>query len=111
MATRLIWCGSSSIGSTPAPGNWPPGTNLYTVAVDGSRLRQLTNVGPDHYVLGGSFSPDGSSIVFATDSGGTANPLGKTFADVFTMRLDGTGLAPVTRTANLDGWPTWGPTT
>jgi Tol biopolymer transport system component len=93
----------------PGAGELAPGTNLYTVAVDGSRLRQLTNVGPYHYVLAGSFSPDGSSIVFATDSGGTANPLGKTFADIFTIRIDGTSLTPVTRTANLDGWPTWGP--
>lgn len=31
------------------------------------------------------------------------------FADIFTTRIDGTNLTPVTRTPNLDGWPTWGP--
>ena len=55
-----------------------------------------------------SFSPDGASIVFATDEGGTPNPRGGTFADVFTMQL-GTNLKhPVTRSENLDGWPNWG---
>jgi acylaminoacyl-peptidase len=85
-----------------------PGTNLYTIGVDGSGLRRVTNVGSYHYVLAGSFSPDGASIVFATDEDGTLNPRGNTFADIFTMRLGTGAAAPVTRTANLDGWPTWG---
>ena len=85
-----------------------PGTNLYTVRPDGSQLRQVTHVAADHYVLGGFFSPDGTSIVFATDEGATPNPRGGTFADVFTMQL-GTGkLTQVTRAPNLDGWPSWG---
>jgi Tol biopolymer transport system component len=62
-------------------------------------------------VLNGSFSPDGKSIVFATDEDATANPRGGTFADVFTMRLDSGALTHVTHAANLDGWPSWGATT
>jgi hypothetical protein len=54
--------------------------------------------------------PDGTSIVYATDSEATANLRApRPFADIFTTRIDGTNLTPVTRTANLDGWPTWGP--
>ena len=86
-----------------------PGPNLYTIGVNGTGLRRVTNVSASHAALPGAFSPDGTSIIFATDSGATANPLGRTFADVFTMRTDGTNLTPVTRTANLDGWPAWGP--
>jgi Tol biopolymer transport system component len=87
-----------------------PGTNLYTIGVNGTGLRRVTNVGASHYALAGSFSPDGTSIVFATDSQATANPRApQPFADVFTTRIDGTNLTPITRTANLDGWPTWGP--
>ena len=85
-----------------------PGTNLYTIGVDGTGMRRVTTVGSSHYVLAGSFSPDGASIVFATDEDGTPNPRGGTFADVFTMQR-GTNLQhPVTRSANLDGWPSWG---
>jgi Tol biopolymer transport system component len=93
----------------PAAGELTPGTNLYTIGVRGAGLRRITNVGADHYVLAGSFSPDGTSIVFATDSDVTANPSApRPFADVYTMRTDGTNLKPATRTPNLDGWPTWG---
>ena len=86
-----------------------PGTDLYSVAADGSHLVQLTHVGAYHYVLAGAFSPDGKSIVYATDAGAAPNPLGRTFADVFTLRLGAKHPLPVTRTANLDGWPSWGP--
>ena len=85
-----------------------PGTNLYTISVDGTDLRRVTSVGGTHYVLAGSFSPDGTSITFATDENGTPNPRGGTFADVFTMQLGTNVQHPVTRSANLDGWPTWG---
>jgi Tol biopolymer transport system component len=77
--------------------------------VSRSGLRRVTNVGSNHYVLAGSFSPDGTSIVFATDAEAAANPnAAQPFADVFTMRINGTNLKPATRTPNLDGWPTWG---
>lgn len=85
-----------------------PGTNLYTVAVDGTHLHRITNVGSYHYVIAGSFSPDGTSIVYATDANATGNPRGGTFADIFTLRIGTTAAQPVTRTANLDGWPSWG---
>jgi Tol biopolymer transport system component len=92
-----------------AGGELAPGSNLYAIGVDGSGLRRVTDLGGNHYVLAGSFSSDGTSIVFATDRSGAPNPRGGRFADVFTMRL-GTDLqVPVTRTANLDGWPSWGP--
>ena len=85
-----------------------PGSNLYTISADGTDLRRVTNVGPSHYVLAGAFSPDGRSIVYATDRASTPNPHGGTFADVFTMRLGKHPPKPVNRSANLDGWPTWG---
>jgi Tol biopolymer transport system component len=94
--------------SMPTVGELTPGSNLYTVAVDGTHLRRRTNVGAYHYVLAGSFSPDGRSIVFATDAGATPNPRGGTFADIFTLRLDGGSPQPVTHSVNLDGWPSWG---
>jgi Tol biopolymer transport system component len=92
----------------PGASELTPGSNLYTVDVKTAGLRRVTNVGAGHYVLGGSFSPDGASIVFATDYNGTPDPLGGTFADVVTMRLGTDSPVPVTRSANLDGWPSWG---
>jgi TolB protein len=89
-------------------GELTPGTNLYTVRADGTGLRRLTKVGASHYVLSGSYSPDGKSVVFATDKGATSDPKGGTFADIVTLRLGGGKLTYVTHTANLDGWPTWG---
>jgi Tol biopolymer transport system component len=89
-------------------GELTPGTNLYAVRADGTKLERLTDVGSYHYVLSGSYSPDGQSIVFATDSGATFNPNGNTFADVVTMRLGAGKLTYVTHAANLDGWPSWG---
>jgi Tol biopolymer transport system component len=92
----------------PGASELTPGTNLYTIGVDGTGMRRVTNVGSGHYVLAGSFSPDGTSIVYATDNDATPNPGGGTFADVFTMQLGTTLQHPVTRAANLDGWPSWG---
>ena len=92
----------------PGASELTPGTNLYTIGVDGTGMRRVTNVGSDHYVLAGSFSPDGASIVFATDKDATPNPRGGTFADVVTMQLGTNVSHPVTRSANLDGWPSWG---
>jgi Tol biopolymer transport system component len=92
----------------PAAGELSPGSELYTVNVDGSHVRRITNVGPNHYVLAGSFSPDGNAIVYATDSNATPNPRGNTFADIVTKRLTGQPTTLLTHAANLDGWPTWG---
>jgi Tol biopolymer transport system component len=94
--------------SMPTVGELTPGSNIYTVAKDGTHLRRRTNVGAYHYVIAGSFSPDGRSIVFATDANATPNPRGGTFADIFTLRLDGGNPQPVTHSVNLDGWPSWG---
>jgi Tol biopolymer transport system component len=85
-----------------------PGTNLYTVHPDGGALQRLTQVTPSHYVLSGTYSPDGTAVVFATDEDGTPNPRGGTFAEVVTMKLTDRLTAHVTGSPNLDGWPSWG---
>jgi TolB protein len=82
--------------------------NLWTVRPDGSGLTQLTFVddGVTNY-LGSSFSPDGTMIVFGrrpATGGPDANA-----ADVFVMRLDGTGEQAVTSTLAYDSYPDWGP--
>jgi TolB protein len=89
------------------------GGNLYTIRPDGARLRQLTHFSP--YPTGpgdlraGSFSPDGSSILFATTHGAFEDPPGNNAPDVFVMSADGTDVRPVTRTREWDLDPDWGP--
>lgn len=94
--------------NAPADNNLAPGTNLYSIRPDGTDLRRLTNVGASHYVLAGSYSPDGKAIVYATDLDATPKPVGNEFPDIVTQPLGGGPVTRITHSANLDGWPTWG---
>ena len=94
--------------STKPTGSLSPGTNLFTVGGDGEHLQQVTHIPEANYVSEGSYSPDGSSIVFATDVRATPNPRGGTFADIYTAMLGSDTFTAVTRTANLELNPAWG---
>ena len=76
-------------------------SNLFTVALDGTGLKQITHVPPTKRLYSAGFSPDGTSITFGMQ--GTEGE-----ADVFTMRLDGSGLSQVTHTPLGDSAPDWG---
>jgi Tol biopolymer transport system component len=80
--------------------------NLYTVATNGTGLRQLTHArGGKVQYLSATFSPDGNWIAVAQTPG-----LGKQAnADVFVMRADGTRVRNVTRSAIWDSGVDWGP--
>jgi TolB protein len=90
----------------------PRGGDIYTVRPDGTGLRRLTHVPPRTTNLDlGSFSPNGKWIVFATTAGTTPKrTFPKNGSDIFRMRIDGTGLARVTRTKTDEFSPTWGRT-
>ena len=81
------------------------GGNLYTINPDGTGLRQLTHFASSNRVVMGSYSPDGTSIVFETNVGA----FGPGLTDVFEMNVDGTGLRQITRTRNFEGAADWGP--
>jgi TolB protein len=69
--------------------------NLYTIAPDGAGMQQLTNYPAPTAVFLGSFSPDGKWVTFAKS------------ADVWVMRVDGTGARQVSR--DVSAWaPDWG---
>jgi TolB protein len=77
--------------------------NLFSIHPDGTGLRQVTHAAPQTKIYSASFSPDGSAITFGK-TGVNAQ------ADVWRTNLDGSALAPVTRTAAWDSAPDWGPT-
>lgn len=74
---------------------------LYVIRPDGKGVRQLTRFKEGTWIGSASFSPDGKSITFAKAGRGGA-------ADVFVMRIDGSGIRPVTRTVLWDSAPDWG---
>jgi TolB protein len=78
--------------------------NLWTIAPDGTGLQQITRAAPQTKIYSASFSPDGTAISFGmTGANGQA--------DVWRINLDGSALAPVTRTPRWDSAPDWGPAT
>jgi TolB protein len=77
--------------------------NLFTIHPDGTGLRQVTRLAPTTKLYSASFSPDGTAITF-----GMTGVDGQ--ADVWTMRTDGSGVTPVTRSPQWDSAPDWGGT-
>jgi TolB protein len=75
--------------------------DIYTIRPDGTELRRLTNLSPAHRVLLGSYSPNGRSIVLATDA--TAG-----VPDIHLMDADGTNLRRVTNSNSAEDSPDWG---
>jgi TolB protein len=80
------------------PGAGP--TELSLIHPDGRGLRHLKT--PEDDVLSAGFSPDGEWLAFA------APGVGGTY-DVWAMRVDGSDMHPITRTASWDSAPDWGP--
>lgn len=71
--------------------NYPQGAELYTAALDGSKLQRLTN--NQYYDAEVSVSPNGQSILFTRQIEG--------HLDLWRMRADGTGEQQVTQ---RDDW-------
>jgi TolB protein len=76
--------------------------NIWSIHPDGTGLRQITHAAPQTKIYSASFSPDGTAITFGMTGVNDQ-------ADVWRINLDGTGEAPVTRTALWDSAPDWGP--
>ena len=73
---------------------------IWTVAADGSQVRQLTNPqgGADYFP---SWSPNGTRIVFATGTAGNG--------DIVVMNADGTGAVSIAPDNGQDNFPVWSP--
>jgi Tol biopolymer transport system component len=92
---RPDWAPDGSAILFKAPAQRGPG-NLYTIAPEGTGLKQITHYTGPTVVWAGSFSPDGEWITFAKS------------ADVYVAHADGTGARQVTH--SVSAWsPDWGP--
>jgi len=85
-------------------GLWrPTSLEIYVMASDGSRLRQVTKLGK------ASFAPyffrDGARIIFASNS---HDPKGRDF-DLYMINTDGSGLERVTWNPTFDSFPMFSP--
>ena len=81
---------------------------IYEMNGDGHAQRRLTEATPDtsspsglYFQIDPAWSPDGSSIAFASRRAGSF--------DIYAMRSDGTGTRRLTATRGDDTHPTWSP--
>jgi TolB protein len=77
-------------------------SQLYLIHPDGRGLRAVTDVSADTKLYSASFSPDGRQIVY-----GRSAP--DDLPDLYTVRTDGSGTAPVAVTPGWESSPDWGP--
>ena len=81
-------------------------SNSYVMDLNGTNLTQLTHSGTAH-TIPGSYSPDGTRVVFTSDHSGTP--------EIYTMNPDGSGVQQITNGATAPcpdencPDPSWGP--
>ncbi len=79
---------------------WPLGQlEIYTSKLDGSDLRQLTNIGA--YNAESTVSPDGKRIIFTSTKDGDI--------ELYSMNVDGTDVRRVTNRVGYDGGAFYSP--
>jgi len=77
----------------------PTSMELYICNVDGSDLRQLTNLGKANWAP--YFLPKGNKVIFSSNH---AAPRGYQF-NLYTINIDGTGLEQITYDKTFDSFP------
>jgi Tol biopolymer transport system component len=88
--------------TSDADGNY----EIYTMAIDGSDVRQLTFTDPPTQHVGPKYSPDGTLLLYATDQD-EADP--KNQQDIWTMPSDGGPRMRLTTTINDRESRGWSP--
>jgi TolB protein len=78
-------------------------SNIYTMALDGSALKQLTHESPPFMDMSPTFSPDGSQIAFMSDRDGSPQ--------IYVMPASGGSATRVTFAGAYNAEPAWCPRT
>jgi Tol biopolymer transport system component len=105
------WIAFSSDREDPGSGSF----ELYLIHPNGTGLRRLFRSGSGGRANHPTFSPDGKTIAFTSDYAGiSAEPISnphqyQPYGEIFTMRLDGSGLKRLTHNSFEDGTPAWVP--
>ncbi|WP_405095168.1 VWA domain-containing protein [Micromonospora sp. NBC_01412] len=92
-AGRLVW-----VGRRADPGGADRGGGLYLRRPGESPVRLVGGPGT---VAHPALSPDGRQVAFTSDRAGNA--------DIWVVRVDGSGLRRLTDHPAEDSWPTWSP--
>ncbi|XP_052203462.1 uncharacterized protein LOC127808844 [Diospyros lotus] len=105
------WIVFSSDRHNPGSGSFA----LYMIHPNGTGLTKLLQSGSGGRVNHGWFSPDMSHIIFTTDwAGVSSEPISnphhyQPYGEIFTMKLDGTGITRLSHNSYEDGTPSWSP--
>lgn len=105
------WIAFASDRHNPGGGSF----ELYLIHPNGTGLRKLIQSGSGGRTNHPGFSPDGKSVVFTSDYAGiSAEPISnphhyQPYGEIFTVRLDGSGIKRLTHNSYEDGTPTWSP--
>ncbi|KAI5405895.1 uncharacterized protein LOC127082785 [Lathyrus oleraceus] len=105
------WIAFASDRHDPGSGSF----EVYLIHPDGTGLKKLIQSGSGGRTNHPYFSPDGKSLVFTSDYAGiSAEPISnphhyQPYGEIFTVRLDGSGLTRLTHNSYEDGTPAWSP--
>jgi TolB protein len=88
-----------------SPGEGVPEDRIYTVAANGSDLRQLVNIHAEYP----AWSPDGSKIAFDNGSTVAIRDWSSAQSHIYIVNADGTGLTQATSGEGAEFTPAWSP--
>ncbi|XP_043720719.1 uncharacterized protein LOC122668190 [Telopea speciosissima] len=106
------WIAFASDRDNPGGGSFA----IYVIHPNGTDLKKVVHSGEDGRTNHPWFSPDGKSIVFTSDYVGvSAEPIANPhhfgpYGEIFTAKVDGSGIQRLTHNSYEDGTPSWGPT-
>ena len=105
------WIAFASDRHDPGSGSF----ELYLIHPNGTGLRKLIQSGSGGRTNHPYFSPDGKRLTFTSDYAGvSAEPISnphhyQPYGEIFTVRLDGSGIKRLTHNSYEDGTPAWAP--